>query len=196
MSLSKITVLLVMGLISTGCGRSPDSQFYVLNPIPLSSKTIKHYNQLRIGIVSITSPDYTLKPQVIIHCNAHQVKLEEFHRWAESLDKNIQRVIEANLITLLPGAAIATKPWDLLFKPNYQLQLNISQFDVDIDGNSILRADYLIYSANHLKRKGTLYYHLHVPHATIAALVTSMNANLTHLTQDLAKVFASLSKDS
>nr|MBA2651186.1 membrane integrity-associated transporter subunit PqiC [Tatlockia sp.] len=180
------------GLLLSSCGRSPDSQFYVLNPISPQSNKLKNYNHLRIGINRIHGPSYLAKPQLVIHCSAHEVKLEEYHRWVETLAHNTQRVIEANLTTLLPGAAFVSEPWDVNFKPQYQLQVDIVQFEVDIYGNSRLSADYLIYSENHLNSKGSLVYHQKVNPPIVANLVASMNMNLTHLTRDLGKVLASL----
>lgn len=189
----KFSLLLCLGcLVLISCGRSPDSQFYVLNPISPQQKPVKKFQHLRIGINEIQSPAYMSKPQFIIHYSSHEVKLEEFHRWVENLDKNTKRVIAANLVTLLPGASIVVSPWDYKFKPDYRLQINISQFEVDITGNSIFRADYLIYSDDHLNKKGSVYYHQKISVVNVDNLVVSMNVNLNHFTEDLAKVFASL----
>ncbi|KTC87787.1 MULTISPECIES: PqiC family protein [Legionella] len=179
-------------LILISCGRSPDSQFYVLNPISPQQKPVKKFQHLRIGINEIQSPAYMSKPQFIIHYSSHEVKLEEFHRWVENLDKNTKRVIEANLVTLLPGVTIVASPWDFKFKPDYRLQINISQFEVDIKGNSIFRADYLIYSGDQLNKKGSVYYHQKIQIVNVDNLVASMNENLNHFTEDLAKVFVPL----
>lgn len=186
-------LILTFGLLLSACGRSPESQFYVLNPISPQQNKLKAYNHLRIGINQIHSPAYMTKPQVMIHCSAQEVKLEEYHRWVENLAKNTQRVIEANLATLLPGAALVSEPWDVSFKPNYRLQVDISQFEVDNRGNSRLSAEYLIYSDNHLQKKGSLVYQRKVTPPTVANLVASMNTNLTLFTRDLAKVLSSTS---
>lgn len=181
-----------MVLMLSSCGRSPDSQFYVLNPIVPKQNKIKSYTHLRIGINEIRGPAYLSKPQLTIHCSAQEVKLEEFHRWVDNLARNTQNVISANLTTLLPGAAFVTSPWDTNFKPNYQLQIEILDFAVDLVGNSRLRVEYLIYSNGHLKRKGIFSYHRKISQPNIANLVASMNANLNQFTRDLAKVLAGL----
>jgi len=185
----KICVVLILGLMLTACGRSTVSQFYVLNPLPFQKSQIKNDPPLRIGIAEIDCPAYICKPEVIVHYTKHRVVLEDFHQWAGSLDKNIRRVVETNLATLLPGAAVVTLPWNPKFKPTHQLQLTISQFDVNMDGTSVLRAEYFIYSDHKLIKKGTLYYHQKVMNVSVEKLVVSMNSNLEHLTQDIARVF-------
>ncbi len=190
MKIFSIGILFCIELLLTSCTRSPDATFYVLSPIPYQISHSHKYQDLRIGINDVSTPAYMSKPEIIIHDSVHHVELKNFHQWAGSLNSNMQRVIAANLSTLLPGAAVATVPWDIKFKPNYQLQIDISQFEVDFSGDSVLRADYLIYAEDKLYKKGTLYYHLKISQVTVESLVSSMNDNLTHLTKDLAKILA------
>ncbi|MBA2655960.1 MAG: membrane integrity-associated transporter subunit PqiC [Tatlockia sp.] len=184
-------IMVIFGL-ATACGRSPDSQFYILNPILPQQTHQKGYEHLRIGINKIHRPDYMDKPQLIIHLANQEVKLQEYHRWVESLAQNTQHVIEANLKALLPGAVLLSAPWDVKLKPDYQLQIDIQQFEVDINGASRLTADYLIYSDNHLNKKGSLVYFKRITPPSTINLVATMNANLTQFTRDLAKILIKL----
>ncbi|MGQ3888145.1 PqiC family protein [Legionella sp. CNM-1927-20] len=167
----------------------------MLNPIP-PQKDKALYHGMQIGINEIQVPEYAEKPQLMINYTPYKVQLEEYHRWAESLDKNIERVIEANLTTLLPGAVIERYPWDTQFKPNYHIQIDIFQFEIDYSGDSILRADYLIFSNELLIKKYNVFYRLKLINepVTIEALVKSMNTNLNHLTTDIANSFKTVSK--
>ncbi|WP_232505543.1 PqiC family protein [Legionella clemsonensis] len=169
---------------------------YLLNPLPPIKTASKPYTHLQIGIDGINTPSYIEKPQLMIHCSPHQLKLEEYHQWAEALDKNITRVIETDLSTLLPGSIVESSPWDVKFKPDFHLQIDISQFEIDVNGNSILRAEYLIYHKEALLKKGDAYYCVKVLPITIEALVVSMNNNLTCLTRDIAKAFTAEYRES
>ena len=186
MTLRNLCSLLLIAVILIACGRSKDPEFYILNPVPLQKSPVNKYQALQIGIDEISTPAYLEKPQLVIHNSANRVQLNEYHQWAEALDKNIKRVIQTNLSTLLPGAVVETSPWDIKFTPNYHLQLDISEFTIDIQGNSLLRGEYLIYYNEHIIKKQAVYYHLKVTDPTIDKLVSSMNANLTHLTRDIA----------
>lgn len=186
----KTIVIILFGLALLSCGRSKESDFYILNPLPPQQQKAANY-AIQIGLDEINLPHYTEKPQLMIHYSPYQVQLEEYHRWAESLDKNIGRVIEANLSTLLPGAVIESYPWNVKLKPNYHLQIDIFQFEIDYKGDSVLRAEYVIYHHDQLIKKYTVYYHLKLKDSpiTINALVKSMNTNLNHLTLDIASSF-------
>ncbi len=180
-------IIIFAGLSLTACSRSRESNFYVLNPLPVQKQQTKNHPDLRVGIEEINIPSYMTKQQFIIHYSPHHVKLDEFQQWAGALDKNIQRVVETNLSTLLPGAVVAYYPWGTQFKPNYQLHINISQFEVNTLGNTLLRATYVIYSGETLQQKRTVEYHQRAPLLTVDSFVKTMNDSLNHLTQDIAK---------
>ncbi|KTD20579.1 Protein of uncharacterised function (DUF330) [Legionella lansingensis] len=193
MKITKITLLLTLSFLLLACGRSKEAQFYLLNPLPPQKQNGQPYRYLQIGIDEINIPPYTEKPQLMIHCTPHRLELEEYHQWAEALDKNITRVVETNLSNLLPGAIVESSPWNSRFKPGYHLQIDISQLDIDVHGYSSLAAEYLIYHEDELVKKGTVYYHTKVPVVNIESLVISVNTNLSCLTQEIARVFARMS---
>jgi uncharacterized lipoprotein YmbA len=171
------------------CGRSKEALFYVLNPLPPLKDSKPSYKGLLIGIDEVSIPGYVERPQLMIHYTPYRMKLEEYHQWAEALGKNITRVVETDLSTLLPGAIVESSPWTIAFRPNYHLQMEISQLDIDIYGNSSLRGEYLIYQEEKLIKKRDIYYHRKIPLVNIETLVSSVNANLSCLTQDIAHAF-------
>ncbi|WP_419420362.1 PqiC family protein [Legionella sp. D16C41] len=186
MILRKISLILLI-LMLLSCGRSKEAIFYLLNPLAPTKNNASHYS-MQIGIDEIELPKYTQKSQLMIHYTPYKVQLEEYHRWAESLANNIGRVIKANLTSLLPGAIIERYPWDTNFKPNYHIQIDIFQFEIDYNGDSILRATYLISSGLIIKKYNVMYrIKLTNQPITVEALVKSMNTNLNHLTIDIAK---------
>ncbi|KTD53757.1 hypothetical protein Lsan_4167 [Legionella santicrucis] len=183
--------LIVLGFILVACTRSKEPQYYLLHPIAMPNKQSNHYNNLQLGIDDITIPAYLEKPQVMLSYSPNRVELEEYHQWAQALDKNIKSVISTNLASLLPGAIVESSPWNVKFKPDYQLQIDIEQFTIDMQGNSILRAEFILYNENNIVKKKDFYYRLKVHNITIENLIASMNNNLTHLTQDIAKTIRS-----
>ena len=192
MKLSRLLIILALGFILCACGRSKQPEFYMLNPISPKSAPVERHAFLKIGIEPIHTPAFTEKPQLMIYDSLNRVQLEEFHQWAESLDKNIKRVIKANLNTLIPGVVMEDAPWDLDFKPDYNLQIDISEYKIDMCGNSSLRASYSISSHERVIKKYDRYYHLKIPVVSVDALVQSMNANLNSFTRDMAKSLIAL----
>lgn len=188
----QLIIILALGFILCACGRSKQPEYYMLNPIPPKSAPVDRHTFLKIGMEPIHTPPFTEKPQLMIYDSLNRVQLEEFHQWAESLDKNIKGVIKANLNTLIPGIVMEDAPWDIDFKPNYNVQIDISEFKIDICGNSSLRASYSISNQEQMIKKYDRYYHVRVPVVSVDALVQSMNSNLNSFTRDLAKSLIAL----
>lgn len=177
-----------LALALTACSRSPDTQFYILNPMPIQNTSVS-YTNLQIGIDEINTPAYTEKLPLMVYETTREVKYEEYHQWAENLHKNINRILRTNLNLLLPGAVVNLAPWDVKFKPNYHVQINIADFSIYRDGLSILRAEVLVFDDTQLLRKQNISHSIKVPNPTLATLVASMNANLNHLSEDIARLF-------
>lgn len=185
-----LIIVLFLSAMLCACGRSKQPEFYILNPIPTKEAATSRYAYLKIGIDAIRTPSFTEKPQLMIYDSANRVQLEEYHQWASSLDKNIKSVIKANLNTLLPGVVMEDAPWDIEFNPDYNLQIEISEFKIDVGGNSNLRASYVLSSQGQIIKKYDRNYHLKIPVVSVEALVKSMNTNLNLFSQDMAKSLA------
>lgn len=188
----KFTALLAILITLMSCGRSKDTTFYVLKPLSSLKKTAVYYPHLQIGIETMNYPAWLDKPQLMIHTKHNKVSLEEYHQWAESADKNIQQVVSTNLSMLLPNAIIKQAPFDVKFQPTWLLHISIDELSIDYQGNSLLRANYIIYHQEKLIKKQSVSYQLTITKPTIEQLVESINHHLNHLTSDMAKTFARL----
>jgi len=170
------------------CTRSPEPNFFVLNPIKLST----HSNSgqlLHIGIDPLETPPYIQKPQLALRLANHQVDYDEYNRWAEQIDKNIARVIEANLRSMLKNTIVETSPWPSGFRPNYRLQINIVRFEAKSQGYSVLEASYQLVDRSGEKTitKQTVSYKRRLTNLAPQNIVASMNANLTALSRHIAR---------
>lgn len=180
----RLFMVFLMGLVLIACGRSKEPDYYVLNPF-FTSPATKHL-YLRIGIEDISIPEYLDKAQLVIFHSPHQNRLFENHLWSERLKSNIARVIKSNLNTALPGTLVEIAPWSSSFNPNKKIKIDITQFRVDIYGNSTLRAVYQIYDneQNITEYNTCLYQKLHK--ISPAMIVVSMNDNLNRLSREIA----------
>jgi len=170
------------------CSRSPEPNFFVLNPI----KLLAHSNSgqlLRIGIDPLDTPPYIQKPQLALRLANHQVDYDEYNRWAEQIDKNIARVIEANLRSLLSNTIVETSPWPSGFRPNYRLQINIVRFEAKSQGYSVLEASYQLVdrSGEKIFTKQTVSYKKRLTNLSPQSIVASMKANLTAFCRHIAR---------
>jgi len=185
----KLIFIYAMGVLLLSCGRSKEPFYYVLNPVYVQIQTREVAPRERIGIDIVNIPEYLEKSQLSLYCTANQSRLNEDHQWAENLAANIKRVIKTNLTNFLPGAMVEVYPWDSKFEPNYHVQIDITQFKVDINGQSVLYADFSIYDAQKNVTQYHVRYQQKIPIVNPITVVQSMNANLTRLTRDIAKAW-------
>jgi hypothetical protein len=86
-------------------------------------------SDLSLGLGPITFPEYLNRPQIVTKASAHEVELAEFHKWAEPLKENVANVLQENLSGLLSTDRIVQYPWKRPSLLDYQLLLDVIQFD-------------------------------------------------------------------
>lgn len=182
----KKLAIIFLSLLLLACGRSKEPQLYVLNPLP-PQKHKQIHQGLRIVIDQVILPDYVDKPQLLIFTSAHQGQLLENHQWAERLQNNAKKVIQTNLISIMPKTMVLLAPVDSLFQPNRRLSVDISEFKMDIQGNNKLRAVYQITTDGTHVRQYEVSYCTHTQPANPSTAVLAMNGLLIRLSRDIAR---------
>ena len=115
-----------------GCGTSPPSKFYMLNSLPIPpEKTKLNDNQNRITIeINLNDiPAYLSNPQMVTRVSSNKLKLDEFHRWAETIRDSFPKILADNLTSLLPTEKFIIFAQKGIFSTDYQIILNVNQFD-------------------------------------------------------------------
>ena len=146
-------IALAMCIAAAGCSplapRPNYSKFFILTPLadgarpgPTAASTAPR--QLAIGIGPIDFPDYLRRSQVVTRSAPNQIELSMVDRWGEPLDKNFQRVLSENLAQLLNTYRIEQYPWDRNTQVDYQIAINVQNFETTSDGQSQLNARWII----------------------------------------------------
>lgn len=140
--MKRLTPLLIFILPLGGCTlsqKSAPSQYYVL-PSPQAS--VAHASTLKriIGIDPVKLPKYLDRPQLVTLTAPGELKLAEFHRWAEPFSAGFTRVLTGSLATRLPDSLAITLPARYL-SPEWVLDIRINDFLVG-ENDCHLRADW------------------------------------------------------
>ncbi|MDX1709374.1 MAG: PqiC family protein [Desulfobacterales bacterium] len=128
-------------LVLTGCGTTPQSQFYTLNSLSnaqTAANSIAPDPSLSIGIGPVVLPEVLDRPQIVIRTGPNKLRIDEFHRWAGRLDEDIARVVAQNISQMLSTEKVAVYPWDVSFKPRYQIIMDIQHFEGRLDQKDVL----------------------------------------------------------
>jgi uncharacterized lipoprotein YmbA len=134
----------------TGCvnlKRTADpAHFYVLSahssqapPASIAS------TPLAVGLGNVEIPSYLLDRRIVVRRGAHEVSYLENDRWAERLDRGIQRVVAANLATVVPSDRVLQSAWrrnDV----GAEVYITIHRCESDQDGRVVLEAHWRIAS--------------------------------------------------
>lgn len=121
-----------IALILIGCrSSSPPVQFYTLSAMRGQAEANTHTpaKPVSVGVGPVAIPVILDRPQIVTRTSPHKLHIDEYHRWAGPLDQDFARVVAENISLMLPAEQVAVYPWDIGFKPNYQVTLNIRHFE-------------------------------------------------------------------
>jgi hypothetical protein len=134
-------------LLLNGCGTTPPSKFYTLEAMSVSETTQiapDKRNNLHIGIGPVQFAEYLQRSQIVTRTNGAEVNLAETHRWAEPLHNNFGRILAENLSSLTGTDKISLHPSRNWSDIDYQVVVNVWQFDASKQGEVILVANWSI----------------------------------------------------
>ena len=140
--------MIVLTLLLSGCMRdSRPVQFYMLNADSGVADTVKASAANQgpvIGLGPIRIPEYLNRPQMIVAIADNQYRLSEDHRWAEPLDQNISLALFKALPRQLGTDRMVRFPWSQRQVIDYQVGIDILEFNVDANGQSRLIAQWFV----------------------------------------------------
>lgn len=190
-------VVCVILLNVLGCGTSQPSHFYLLramSPASASGSSEVKPTSLSLGLGPVTLPKYLDRPQIVTKSGVHEVELAEFHKWAEPLSENVSHVLAENLSVLLSTDSIEQYPWRRTTTMDYQIVVDILQFDAIRGGEAALAARWSLLGDDEktvLITKTTRVTH-HPTSQDYEALVQAMSRNLEDLSREVAEAIKTL----
>ncbi|MGD9079805.1 MAG: PqiC family protein [Desulfobacterales bacterium] len=136
--------ILTAAVLLVGCGSSPPPvEFYTLNSLSgtmqQASPAVANQN-IGIGIGPVEIPKMLDRPQIVTRTGPNKLRMDEFHRWAGPLKDGFARVLAENIGLLLATDRVAIYPWEIDFKPNYRIAVDIRYFEGQLGENVILEA--------------------------------------------------------
>ena len=147
----RLVLLALSGWVLTlaGCvGGSAPTRFYVLTPVggvDKSNPATSSKASLAVGVRRVALPDYLDRPQIVTRLGGSQLALAEFDRWASPLGDEFPRVLAENLGALIPSDQVVVFPWARSAQVDYEVSVEVAQFDGRLGGDCSLVARWNIY---------------------------------------------------
>jgi uncharacterized lipoprotein YmbA len=185
-----VACVLVAGF--TGCSFLKPAQsttrHYVLTPIPANAPA--DAGSLAIGVGQVKLPAYLFDTSVALRRGTNEVEYLPAANWAERLDAGFQRVLAANLATLLPADRVYLSAWQKS-DVTAEVHVIIEQFDVDASGRGQLVARWHIGSpgGDKVLQSGTsrLTHAGASPETDVSGAVATLSELIADFSRELAQ---------
>lgn len=98
----KFTLSLPAIVFVSGCAMNeptPQTTYYLLDPHPAATNTTLEHTRIRVAPILL--PDYLKQPNLVMREETNELRLANYHSWADNLGDAIQRVVisESNQLT-------------------------------------------------------------------------------------------------
>lgn len=145
---------LVLGLfltVAAGCASSPPSRFYTLSPLETPKPATSDLSQaarIIVAVGPVTIPDYMDRPQIVTRSGRNEVVVNEFDRWAGSIEDDISRVLTEDLSSTLPADLFNVVRWapstqtDLQI--GYRVTIDVTRIELSPEGPVSLKVQWTV----------------------------------------------------
>lgn len=143
----RLLFLFTIATLLSGCigGTTKPSSFYSLSASEGSHQenvSRKGGPGVRVGLFAF--PDYLSRPNIVTRSTDNSFVIDEFQRWAGSLENDFHRMLGANLGALLDSGNISVHPSDSVSGAQYKLTGEIVSFDGYLGQKVILDVRWFI----------------------------------------------------
>ncbi len=182
-------------LLLTACvGTTPASRFYMLEPLTTSFAIAPSSGQaarLALALAPVKVPHYLERAQIVSAAGKNTYQLDELHRWAESLDENMTRILLQNLTQLL-SADVALTTSKRAQQSEFRLAVNVLEFHVDTQQQAKLVAQWQLNRGDTVILSQQTAHQVPVASEDISLKVQALNQCFNLLSQDIAGAIARL----
>ncbi len=195
-------ILVLAVLIAGGCsllnpGPQPKTRFYMLSSLAASGKAVQPLATLphvAIGIGPVRLPEYLDRRNIIVRNGRNEFELTEDSQWAEPMGDTVARVLADNLSALLGTYRITQFPWRSSMPVDYQLTVQVAQFDGMPGGMAVLRAHWQVFTGDGKKLMDSGYsvFAEKAEDKSIEALVSAESRAAESFSREVAGAIARL----
>ena len=139
-------------------------------------------------------PEYLDRPEIVSRGSGNLLVLGRFDRWAEPLNRNIERVVAQNLSVLLDTDRVFILPVRRQLNLRYRVEIDILRFNLVKQGETLLEVRWALLDGE-TDRELLIATSAH-GHAVAVknydSVISSMNENLAELSREIATAISSL----
>jgi uncharacterized lipoprotein YmbA len=131
-----------------GCAPTQPTRFYTLSTVAEPAAAPCAGQGLVIGLGPISLPQYLDRPDIVTRAGANQMKLGEYHKWAEPLEPLLTRIMAEDLYALLDANDVIPMPQRGDLPLDRIVEVDFARFDANEAGEVRLDARWRVYRGN------------------------------------------------
>ena len=140
-----VGAMLVLGGLA-GCATRPTA-FYTLSS-DIEPKQPRPTKGMTIGLGPVTLPAYLDRPDIVTREGTNEMRLAEFHRWAEPLEPLLARIMAQDLYALLDAQDVIPLPQRRDTRLDRVVEVDVGRLDADETGKVIFDARWWVYQGD------------------------------------------------
>jgi uncharacterized protein len=153
MRIPRTTVVLLAVSALAGCvslKRTMEPRYFALRPVARTASVRASIAPasadaaLVVGVLPLAVPGLLERPQLVSWIGPDEMRIDQFVRWAEPVAFGAQRVLAADLATVLPSHSVITAPWPASAAPQYRVRVAIDRFGLQPDGTVALSGRFVL----------------------------------------------------
>jgi len=154
---SKILAVVAMWVSFGSCSalapRADPSSYYILGALTeadfaADKNTAGIKANFSVGLGPIELPGYLDRQQIATRTSTNRLSYSENDRWAAPLSESFSRVLAQNMSHLLNPARVIQFPWQSHDAPDYQVKIEVLQFEAGSNQEALLTANWTVIDRN------------------------------------------------
>lgn len=139
--------LTLLGLLMLGACRNPSPEvvFHTLSPIaPEMEGPATTGKPLVLEVMPVQLPELLQRSQIVLLDGQDSHRLASTHRWGNTLEKDMQRVVIENLASILGNGTVVPYPSGEQVEAAYRISLDVQQCEGAPGGTLRFRATWMV----------------------------------------------------
>ncbi len=147
---SRLLLALALTVSLTGCfgflkPATPTARHFVLSTLPAAEPAAVPGGGVALGVGQVKLAAYLFNTSFAVRKGTNEIDYLPNTFWAERLDTGLQRVLAANLATLIPTDQLRISAWETA-DVAAEVYVAVDRFDVDTGGNGTIVAWWRVLS--------------------------------------------------
>ncbi|OKH89782.1 hypothetical protein LF95_07700 [Thalassospira sp. TSL5-1] len=140
----QVGVVAGMAVLLAACSTPEAGRYFVLSSVAPTQSMPSGVVNAVLGVGPISLPSHLDRAQLVLRTGPNELYLRENDKWAEPLVETTRRILTQDLQTRLTPKRIETFPWNSRDGVNWQIAVDVDNFEAQPDRTVRLNAQWKI----------------------------------------------------